>query len=29
MGKLGVEDDGQDFILYAISDRGVCYKAVF
>ena len=29
MGKLGVEDDGQDLILYAISDRGVCYKAVF
>ena len=29
MGKLGVEDEGQDLLLYAISDRGVCYKAVF
>ena len=29
MRKLDVEDEGQDLLLYAISDRGVCYKAVF
>lgn len=28
LNSLGVEDNGQELLIYAISDRGVCFKAV-